>query len=436
MYLLQCLGFRVNQKKSVLEPAQVIEFLGLTVDTVRMELKLPVDKIKNIRAESRAVSGRALASLVGKMNATSQVIPPAPLFYRHLQMALSRTLNTHSQCYEAQVPLTQECREELMWWDTHMINWNGKSLLKKEVDITIDSDASLTGWGATCQEQRTGGPWSQREGRMHINCLELLAATLVVNTFLKNKSRMSVLLRLDNTTAVAYINNLGGTVSKELVDLAKSLWMWCLERNIHIIAQHLPGVLNVIADVESRTMRDRQLKPVIFRKIANLFGPIEVDMFASPLTAQCPVFFSWRPDPSAVATDAFLQDWSHIKGYANSPWSLVGRVLSKVQRDQTRIVLVAPVWKTQPWYPLLLQMLIAIPCLITHVQAMLYRDPEDLAPQLAVWHISGRDTETKSFRRKLPRSCSSHGELRLTTHSLANGIAGVVQGTEIPFQDL
>ena len=90
--------------------AQEMEFLGFTVDTVHMEQKLPVDKIKKIRAESRAllreeqVSGRALARLVGKMNATSQVIPPAPLFYRHLQMALSATLNQHSQCYKAQVP--------------------------------------------------------------------------------------------------------------------------------------------------------------------------------------------------------------------------------------------------------------------------------------------------------------------------------------------
>ena len=74
---------------------------------------------------------------------------------------------------------------------------------------------------------------------MHLNCLELLAATLAVKTFLK---RMSVLLRLDIATAVAYINNLGGTVSKELVDMAKNLWMWCLERNIAIIAQHLPCV--------------------------------------------------------------------------------------------------------------------------------------------------------------------------------------------------
>ena len=32
----------------------------------------------------------------------------------------------------------------------------------------------------------------------------------------------------------------GGTVSKELVSLTRDLWMWCLERNIHIQAQYLP----------------------------------------------------------------------------------------------------------------------------------------------------------------------------------------------------
>ena len=73
-----------------------------------------------------------------------------------------------------------------------MINKNGKSLLKKEVDTIIDSNASLTGWEATSQNQRTGGPWSQTECRMHINRLELLAATLAVKTFLKNRNRMSV----------------------------------------------------------------------------------------------------------------------------------------------------------------------------------------------------------------------------------------------------
>ena len=44
--LVQCLGFRVNQVRSILTLAQVMEFLDLTVDTVQTELKLPLEKIK------------------------------------------------------------------------------------------------------------------------------------------------------------------------------------------------------------------------------------------------------------------------------------------------------------------------------------------------------------------------------------------------------
>ena len=111
-YLLECLGFIVNTKKSVLNPAQVIEFLGLSVDSIAIEIRLPPIKIKQIRAESRklarqeTVSAHILAQLLGKMNATNCVLPPEPLFYHHLpvQMALTNTLGQSSQCYEVQVP--------------------------------------------------------------------------------------------------------------------------------------------------------------------------------------------------------------------------------------------------------------------------------------------------------------------------------------------
>ena len=85
LYLLKNLGFTPNEEKLVLDPTQTIEFLGFTVDMVGMELKLPADKIKKIQAEARKmkgeelVSARALARLIGKMNATNQVIPPAPV---------------------------------------------------------------------------------------------------------------------------------------------------------------------------------------------------------------------------------------------------------------------------------------------------------------------------------------------------------------------
>ena len=114
----------------------------------------------------------------------------------------------------------------------------------------------------------------------------------------------------------------GGTVSKELVNLTKELWMWCLEKNIHITAQHLPGAQNFIADAESRSQTDRtdwKLNPCIFHKIQGIFGPLEVDLFATRLSAQCQCYFSWRPDPSAEAADAFPQVWTHIKGIPTHP---------------------------------------------------------------------------------------------------------------------
>ena len=64
--------------------------------------------------------------------------------------------------------------------------------------------------GGSLWETMDQGPWSQEENIMHINCLELLAATMEINTFLKYSKKISVLLLLDNTTAVAYIKNGGG----------------------------------------------------------------------------------------------------------------------------------------------------------------------------------------------------------------------------------
>ena len=55
VYLLECLGFIINTEKSVLTPDQTIEFLGLTVNSINMELRLSPAKIKQIRAESRQI---------------------------------------------------------------------------------------------------------------------------------------------------------------------------------------------------------------------------------------------------------------------------------------------------------------------------------------------------------------------------------------------
>ena len=49
IFLLQRLGFVINLKKCVLDPAQEIELLGLTVNSQTMALSLPEEKIGKIK---------------------------------------------------------------------------------------------------------------------------------------------------------------------------------------------------------------------------------------------------------------------------------------------------------------------------------------------------------------------------------------------------
>ena len=100
------------------------------------------------------------------------------------------------QAYESLCPLLELAREELSWWVLNIDCWNGKSLVVGKTDLLIESDASLTGWGASSLGSRTGGPWSVEEKNLHINCLELLAAFLAVKSFLNFRTSLHNLLKM------------------------------------------------------------------------------------------------------------------------------------------------------------------------------------------------------------------------------------------------
>ena len=60
---------------------------------------------------------------------------------------------------------------------------------------------------------------------------------------------------MDNISAVRCIKQKGGTHSIQLSNLALEVWEWCLQRQLTIQAEYLPGSLNLVVDSESRTMR-------------------------------------------------------------------------------------------------------------------------------------------------------------------------------------
>ena len=105
-----------------------------------------------------------------------------------------------------------------------------------------------------------------------------------MRSFAKDLRNVHVHLRMDNTSAVAYIQKMGGTRSPQLLAVAQELWDFCLEKDILLSAEYLPGHLNVGADWESRHLSDSsdwRLDKSLFQAINSRWGLLEIYLFAN-----------------------------------------------------------------------------------------------------------------------------------------------------------
>jgi len=363
--LFHNLGFVISWKKCSPFPMKSLEFLGLLLNSETMTFSLPDDKIRKIQREcrhlmrKRVVSGRHLAHIIGLLTSTIPAIAPAPLHYRSLQRCQVAILSTNSQQYDAVVPLSRSAKKDLTWWVENVHLFNGKAITHPKADLVVESDASLTGWGAFLREENssTGSLWTLEEAKHHINWLELKAAFLAIQTFSKRREHIHIQIYMDNKAAIAYLNKLGGVGSLSLCELAIEIWEWCVERSITVHAERLPGVLYTRADLASRRWSDSgdwKLCPRIFQKLNAYFGGFSIDLFASYRNHQIQRFYSWKPDPQAIAVDALAQVWGNEVPYAFPPFALVGRCLQKVNQEGLKfLLLIAPIWRAQHWYALL-----------------------------------------------------------------------------------
>ena len=439
--LLITLGFIINLKNSVLSPTQGLEFLALPSHKLHSLKKL----VRQMMSQEKTTV-QDLARLLVTMVASHPAVLPAPLHYRNLEAA--KTIALKRGCsYDYQVNVNPDMRLDLAWWLEKVSHHNGRPLQINCWDLTIESDASTNGWGASCQGNNTGGPWTPQEKTFHINYLELLAAFLALKSFARQERSISILLRLDNVTAIAFLNKMGGTHSRYLSRLAVQVWDWCVERNTTIHAEHLPGKQNVRTDWESRHVMDSsdwRLHREIFLKLQESFGLFTVDLFASRTNAQLSVYCSWKPDPAVLTVDALSISWKKHYPYMFPPFALIPRCLNKLEEEKVSAVLIAPVWTNQVWFPLLLRSLIDLPILLPPTHNILTSPQGTIHPMvmeghlpLAAWPVSGDPIAQKDFQRELSRFSGSHGEPRQRQHILVpgdSGIAGVLNGVPIHFQ--
>ncbi len=149
------------------------------------------------------------------------------------------------------VNITQECRRSFSPWTDLAFLRAGVPLEQVSRHVVITTDASSTGWGATCNGQAASGLWMGPRLLWHINCLELLAVHLALRQFRLLLLGKHVLVRTDNTVAVSYINRMGGIRSHRMSQLARHLLLWSHTWLKSLRAVHIPGEINRAADALS-----------------------------------------------------------------------------------------------------------------------------------------------------------------------------------------
>ncbi|KPJ15537.1 hypothetical protein RR48_09466 [Papilio machaon] len=228
--------------------------------------------------------------------------------------------------------------------------------------IEIFSDASTTGWGAACGNQTASGRWSKKECTLHINQLELLAAFFALKIFAKNCHDCQILLRVDNTTAISYINRMGGIQYPHLTKVTKDLWQWCESRKIFVVASYIKSSDNVTADIESRRSHpdiEWEISLDGYQKLIKTFGNPNIDLFASRINKKCDLYVSWNRDPDAYAYDAFTIKWAGFFFYAFPPVAIILKALRKIISEKAEGIMVVPDWPTQPWYPVFMNLVVS-----------------------------------------------------------------------------
>ena len=290
------------------------------------------------------------------------------------------------------------------------------------------------------------GKFDLNQQNLHINTKEVLTAYYAVQSFAPYLKGNRLLLRCDNTTAVANIRDMGTMLSPIRDSVCRKLWRTLYEQDCWLSINFIRGVQNWRADLASRYFNSRPKwampKPT-FLKLAQLFRCPSMDLFASRLNKKLNRYVSWTPDPFCIEVDAFYFDLSAEFPYIYPPFNLLNRCLAKLQEDEVhRALVMFPLWPNQPWFPQLLELL------ISHIY-VLPKNPPVYLPwkdhdqqtsfhntcNLATALLSADPAMQLDYHHTLAPSSTLEFENRLKPimiTSLKHGLNFVMNGKEIP----
>ena len=236
-------------------PATILEFLGILLDTERMEARLPQDKFVRMQAtikewlHKKKATKREVLSLVGLLQHAAKVVRPGRTF-------VSRMYSTAAKVQELDyfTRLNKEFQSDLYWWHVFLGVWNGVSSLQpgSMPDVAAQTDASGS-WGcvAFCKGRWLQWEWPAEWADQSIMVKELVPIVFSCAVWGKSLARKVILFQCDNTGVVAAIKK-GSAKESMIMHLLRVLWFFVAYFDITIRIEHIPGIHNGVADQLSR----------------------------------------------------------------------------------------------------------------------------------------------------------------------------------------
>ena len=256
------LGLPLSPHKTM-GPYQCIEYLGIILDTILMEARLPQDKVQRIAdiigsvSNRRKITKRQLLSLLGHLTFAMRIIQPGRSFVSYLLGLAHSVKELHHR-----IQLTKDCRLELSMWENFLRSWNCVSFFIQDrvqapdMELYTDAAASL-GYGGYYQGRWFYGSWSDdllqdcKSDEISIAFLELYPIVAASVLWGHEWQRKCVMFHCDNTATVHIINK-GRSKSPAIMKLMRRFTLLAAYHNFVFVAKHVAGRFNVYSDLLSR----------------------------------------------------------------------------------------------------------------------------------------------------------------------------------------
>ena len=259
--LIFMLGLQTSSEKDC-PPSTSMVFLGILFDTISMTLSIPQEKLNKLLAiielviSTTKILPRPLQSLLGLMSFMTACIRPGRIFMSALLNGLC-SLSRHG-C----LTVSDEIRSDLQWWIKFLHRFNRISIIPSPVycpDVIV-TDACLTGAGCHFQAQCFHIAFPEhimQDDDFNINVKELLAIIVALHLWGSQLAGSRILLKSDNFAAVQAINN-HRSCAPLMQQCLRVLWLLSATSDLDVQAEHIPGYVNVLADVLSHWSHDLQ----------------------------------------------------------------------------------------------------------------------------------------------------------------------------------